>query len=125
MHRPCSFWADDGSCKLRDCAVEACPLDKLPNFVEPRENMIADEPPKERATPDCDADEAVNIEAEALGSIDGTITDQMLNEFKVWEKHDELEDNFCYLENETDPDAIYVDLTLNPERLSIDCKVVK
>ncbi|CAB1344811.1 unnamed protein product, partial [Coregonus sp. 'balchen'] len=36
--------------------------------------------------------------------------------FEDWARHDDAQDHFCELDDETSPDADYVDLLLNPER---------
>ena len=30
MHKECPFWADDGRCALKDCAVEECRENDVP-----------------------------------------------------------------------------------------------
>ena len=144
--RECSFWADDGRCVLRDCAVEPCPDENLPpellkqhvTGIEKQQSgnhQISDSQPEKNRQLDLsgydDSDASIpepgcgnseeqresKVNAEALGSLDGTITDNMREQFQVWEEYDSSNDqNFCVLERESDPDAFYVDLTLNPER---------
>uniref|UniRef100_A0A7N8WWT6 Endoplasmic reticulum oxidoreductase 1 beta n=1 Tax=Mastacembelus armatus TaxID=205130 RepID=A0A7N8WWT6_9TELE len=38
--------------------------------------------------------------------------------FADWARHDDAQDHFCELDDETSPDAEYVDLLLNPERFT-------
>uniref|UniRef100_A0A8P4KLQ7 Endoplasmic reticulum oxidoreductase 1 beta n=1 Tax=Dicentrarchus labrax TaxID=13489 RepID=A0A8P4KLQ7_DICLA len=38
--------------------------------------------------------------------------------FADWARHDDAQDNFCELDDETSPDSEYVDLLLNPERFT-------
>jgi len=132
--KKCQFWPDDGACVLRDCAVELCSSDQIPaqllnsknenELRQDQENNSGDQETKWKKETSMEAQCAPDVSSEAsrdaaaLGRLDETITDQMLKEFMVWEKHDEMNDNFCYLENETDPEAFYVDLTLNPERFT-------
>uniref|UniRef100_A0A671VGA8 Endoplasmic reticulum oxidoreductase 1 beta n=1 Tax=Sparus aurata TaxID=8175 RepID=A0A671VGA8_SPAAU len=43
-------------------------------------------------------------------------SNQSKQAFADWARHDDAQDHFCELDDETSPDAEYVDLLLNPER---------
>ncbi|KPP62671.1 ERO1-like protein beta-like [Scleropages formosus] len=54
--------------------------------------------------------------AHELGAINSTLSNQSKEAFEDWARHDDAQDHFCELDDETSPDAQYVDLLLNPER---------
>ncbi|GAA6066120.1 ERO1-like protein beta isoform X1, partial [Tachysurus ichikawai] len=55
-------------------------------------------------------------QAHELGAINSTLSNQTKEAFEDWAHHDDAQDHFCGLDDETSPEAEYVDLTLNPER---------
>uniref|UniRef100_A0A667XPP3 Endoplasmic reticulum oxidoreductase 1 beta n=1 Tax=Myripristis murdjan TaxID=586833 RepID=A0A667XPP3_9TELE len=96
LKRPCPFWPDDGHCSIRDCHVEPCPeYSQAANSVS--------------GLSDCE-------QAKELGAINSTLSNQSKEAFADWARHDDAQDHFCELDDETSPDAEYVDLLLNPER---------
>uniref|UniRef100_A0A3B5LJR6 Uncharacterized protein n=1 Tax=Xiphophorus couchianus TaxID=32473 RepID=A0A3B5LJR6_9TELE len=98
LKRPCPFWPDDGHCSIKDCHVEPCP--------EVRYSQAANTM----------SDEAECEQANKLGAINSTLSNQSKEAFVDWARHDDAQDHFCELDDETSPDAEYVDLLLNPER---------
>lgn len=110
LRRPCPFWADDGHCSIKDCHVEPCPESKIPvgiksgnyNKYSKAINAVSD-------LSDCE-------QAEDLGAINSTLSNQSKRAFADWARHDDAQDHFCELDDETSPEAEYVDLLLNPER---------
>uniref|UniRef100_A0A671VGB3 Endoplasmic reticulum oxidoreductase 1 beta n=1 Tax=Sparus aurata TaxID=8175 RepID=A0A671VGB3_SPAAU len=96
LKRPCPFWPDDGHCAIKDCHVEPCPE------YSQAANTISD-------MNDCE-------QAKELGAINSTLSNQSKQAFADWARHDDAQDHFCELDDETSPDAEYVDLLLNPER---------
>ncbi|KAG7254851.1 hypothetical protein CRUP_002617, partial [Coryphaenoides rupestris] len=94
LKRPCPFWPDDGHCSHRDCNVEPCPESKIPVGIKSGNfNKATD-----------------------LGAINNTLSNQSKEAFVDWDRHDDAQDHFCELDDESSPDAAYVDLLLNPER---------
>ncbi|KAF0036929.1 hypothetical protein F2P81_009803 [Scophthalmus maximus] len=57
-------------------------------------------------------------QAKELGAINSTLSNQTKEAFADWARHDDAQDHFCELDDETSPDAEYVDLLLNPERFT-------
>ncbi|KAK1798514.1 hypothetical protein P4O66_006812 [Electrophorus voltai] len=55
-------------------------------------------------------------QAHELGAINSTLSNQSKEAFEDWAHHDDAQDHFCGLDDETSPEAEYVDLRLNPER---------
>ncbi|KAG8123554.1 hypothetical protein E2320_018919 [Naja naja] len=110
LKRPCPFWADDGHCSIRDCHVEPCPESKVPVGIKAESankySKIANHT-KERE--DCE-------QANKLGAINSTLSNQSKEAFIDWARYDDSQDHFCELDDERSPDAQYVDLLLNPER---------
>ncbi|XP_033861125.1 ERO1-like protein beta isoform X1 [Acipenser ruthenus] len=56
------------------------------------------------------------VQANQLGAINSTLSNQSKEAFVDWARHDDAKDHFCELDDETSPDAEYVDLLFNPER---------
>uniref|UniRef100_A0A8D3DQ49 Endoplasmic reticulum oxidoreductase 1 beta n=1 Tax=Scophthalmus maximus TaxID=52904 RepID=A0A8D3DQ49_SCOMX len=91
LKRPCPFWPDDGHCSIRDCHVEPCP---------------------ERSVP------SPSRAVDSYSCLDSSSSNQTKEAFADWARHDDAQDHFCELDDETSPDAEYVDLLLNPERFT-------
>ncbi|XP_060922589.1 ERO1-like protein beta isoform X1 [Limanda limanda] len=112
LRRPCPFWPDDGHCSIKDCHVEPCPESKIPigiksgnyNKYSPAANTRLD-------VTDCE-------QAIELGAINSTLSNRSKEAFADWARHDDAQDQFCELDDETSPDAEYVDLLLNPEKFT-------
>uniref|UniRef100_A0A672FIR4 Endoplasmic reticulum oxidoreductase beta n=1 Tax=Salarias fasciatus TaxID=181472 RepID=A0A672FIR4_SALFA len=112
LKRPCPFWSDDGHCAIKDCHVEPCPESKIPvgiksgnyNKYSQAANSVSDRS-------ECE-------QADDLGAINSTLSNQSKEAFVDWARHDDAQDHFCELDDETSPDADYVDLLLNPERFT-------
>ncbi|KAM6972102.1 ERO1-like protein beta [Aplochiton taeniatus] len=108
LKRPCPFWADDGHCSIKDCHVEPCPESKVPvgiksgNYNKYSQGLVTD-------LVDCE-------QAQELGAINNTLSNQSKEAFEDWARYDDAQDQFCELDDEKSPDAEYVDLLLNPER---------
>uniref|UniRef100_A0A3Q3X8C7 Uncharacterized protein n=1 Tax=Mola mola TaxID=94237 RepID=A0A3Q3X8C7_MOLML len=100
LKRPCPFWPDDGHCAIKDCHVEPCP--EVRGHYSQAANTMSD-------MVECE-------QAKELGAINSTLSNQSKEAFADWARHDDAQDHFCELDDETSPDAEYVDLLLNPER---------
>ncbi|XP_022354881.1 ERO1-like protein beta [Enhydra lutris kenyoni] len=55
-------------------------------------------------------------QANTLGAINSTLSNQSKEAFIDWARYDDSQDHFCELDDERSPAAQYVDLLLNPER---------
>uniref|UniRef100_A0A2K6EJU0 Endoplasmic reticulum oxidoreductase 1 beta n=1 Tax=Propithecus coquereli TaxID=379532 RepID=A0A2K6EJU0_PROCO len=55
-------------------------------------------------------------QANKLGAINSTLSNQSKEAFIDWARYDDSQDHFCELDDERSPAAQYVDLLLNPER---------
>ncbi|KAK3270302.1 endoplasmic oxidoreductin-1 [Cymbomonas tetramitiformis] len=95
LHCDCPFWPDDGMCALRDCSVCECEDNEIPSAWKKDADQVAD------------CDQATQGRPEGL--VDRTIGD---TEVFGWVEND----NPWTAENESNVDAIYVNLLLNPER---------
>ncbi|XP_029281932.1 ERO1-like protein beta isoform X2 [Cottoperca gobio] len=112
LKRPCPFWPNDGHCAIKDCHVEPCPESKIPvgiksgnyNKYSHAANTLSD-------VTECE-------QAKELGAINSTLSNQTKRAFADWTRHDDAQDYFCELDDETSPDSEYVDLLLNPERFT-------
>ncbi|TEA24915.1 hypothetical protein DBR06_SOUSAS33610017 [Sousa chinensis] len=94
LKRPCPFWNDISQCGRRDCAVKLCQ-----SYSEEANNLIEE----------CE-------QAERLGAVDESLSEETQKAVLQWTKHDDSSDNFCEADDIQSPDAEYVDLLLNPER---------
>ncbi|XP_041106746.1 ERO1-like protein beta isoform X1 [Polyodon spathula] len=110
LKRPCPFWPDDGHCSIKDCQVEPCPESKVPMGIKAGNyNKYSQDTNTVKQTEDC-------VQANQLGAINSTLSNQSKEAFVDWARHDDAKDHFCELDDETSPDAEYVDLLFNPER---------
>ncbi len=58
-------------------------------------------------------------QANPLGHINKTVTDENLKTFEDWKRFDDAQDNFCEPDDEYDSaNADYADLVTNPERFT-------
>lgn len=128
LNKPCPFWPDDGACAMKDCSVAACKEEELPEGIKAAGQQQAnrsvnhkDDNPKTVQTDkegesgdSCQATDNVTL----LGEIDGTISDKDKDAFEVWHAHDDAEDNFCELDDESSAGVEYVDLLRNPEKFT-------
>ncbi|KAL6111050.1 ero1b [Pungitius sinensis] len=112
LKRPCPFWPDDGHCSIKDCHVEPCPESKIPVGI--KSGNYNKYSPAADPTPDAAECEQVKD----LGAINSTLSNQSKQAFADWARHDDAQDHFCELDDETSPDSEYVDLLLNPERFT-------
>lgn len=107
LKKPCPFWKDDSHCGIRDCAVKPCQPNEVPPGIKAESYKYSEE--ANTLEDDCE-------KAEKLGAVDGSLSDATRKAMVQWTKHDDSSDNFCEADDETSPDAEYVDLLLNPER---------
>lgn len=112
FNKECPFWLDDGRCVLKDCHVEKCSKDELPLFLK-NDNVTPDSIKTNTShVTSCDP---VSEEEKQLSTIIDDISDEQVEQFKEWARHDDDED-FCEFEDDFSDDASYVDLVINPER---------
>ncbi|NXA35638.1 ERO1A protein, partial [Eudromia elegans] len=109
LKKPCPFWNDNSHCGIRDCAVKPCP------------SLLYNLPSPPRCFSTQYSEEANNLaeeceEAERLGAVDGSLSEETQAAVVRWTRHDDSSDSFCEADDIHSPDAEYVDLLLNPER---------
>ncbi|XP_007892042.1 ERO1-like protein beta isoform X2 [Callorhinchus milii] len=110
LKRPCPFWTDDGHCSIKDCHVEPCSESEIPIGIKAANfNKYSEEANTVKELKDCE-------EANKLGAVNSTLSNQTKEAFIDWARYDDAQDHFCELDDEFSPDAEYVDLLLNPER---------
>ncbi|XP_032169374.1 ERO1-like protein beta isoform X8 [Mustela erminea] len=110
LKRPCPFWAEDGHCSIKDCHVEPCPESKIPVGIKAgSSNKYSKVANDTKELEDCE-------QANKLGAINSTLSNQSKEAFIDWARYDDSQDHFCELDDERSPAAQYVDLLLNPER---------
>uniref|UniRef100_A0A023FPJ4 Putative endoplasmic reticulum oxidoreductin-1-like protein n=1 Tax=Amblyomma cajennense TaxID=34607 RepID=A0A023FPJ4_AMBCJ len=116
LKRPCPFWADDSRCALRDCSVTTCSEDSLPQSLRGHERNYVPNDSVSKYSKEANEQDSCDENHDGLGSIDSTISDESYREFERWQKHDDSQDNFCEIDDESSASMEYVDLSLNPER---------
>ncbi|XP_019848899.1 PREDICTED: ERO1-like protein beta [Amphimedon queenslandica] len=102
--RKCPFWSDDGSCVLKNCHVEQCSEEDVPVFLK-------GEGPSDQVVCSLKSEEETK-----LSSIVGKFSSEQVQEFAEWAVHDDEQENFCLMEDDSSENASYVDLIINPER---------
>ncbi|XP_010832913.1 PREDICTED: ERO1-like protein alpha [Bison bison bison] len=107
LKRPCPFWNDINQCGRRDCAVKPCHSDEVPDGIKSASYKYSEE--ANNLIEECE-------QAERLGAVDESLSEETQKAVLQWTKHDDSSDNFCEVDDIQSPDAEYVDLLLNPER---------
>ncbi|XP_031436178.1 ERO1-like protein alpha [Clupea harengus] len=109
LNKPCPFWTDNSHCGLRDCAVEPCTLNEVPDGIRSGSHKYPSEASE-------DAEECER--AEKLGAVNSSLSEETQRALRDWNTYDDEEDRFCMVDDEESPDSDYVDLLLNPERFT-------
>nr|CAG4640721.1 EOG090X03A4 [Eulimnadia texana] len=113
--KPCPFWADDGACSLKFCAVQPCTDDNVPPGIRQKHAKTSFGPENkvrmDKSEKECDQD----LDAE-LGYLNTTLSVKVSEDIARWTAHDEASNSFCDVDDEENGDSVYVDLKLNPER---------
>jgi len=106
-HKQCPFWnPSSGKCSSSLCQVKSCSTTELPPGLAQVVKKV-----EEKDLKDC--------RAEVGDSVDSSITKKELDSLSMWQKHDEDDNTFCELEDESScVDCVHVDLTKNPERFT-------
>ncbi|KAF3831149.1 hypothetical protein GH733_002387, partial [Mirounga leonina] len=107
LKRPCPFWNDISQCGRRDCAVRPCQSDEVPDGIKSASYKYSEV--ANNLIEECE-------QAERLGAVDESLSEETQKAVLQWTKHDDSSDNFCEADDIQSPDAEYVDLLLNPER---------
>ncbi|KAM8807999.1 ERO1-like protein alpha [Eudromia elegans] len=107
LKKPCPFWNDNSHCGIRDCAVKPCPSNEVPDGIRSGSYKYSEE--ANNLAEECE-------EAERLGAVDGSLSEETQAAVVRWTRHDDSSDSFCEADDIHSPDAEYVDLLLNPER---------
>lgn len=115
LNKKCPFWEDDGKCAIRYCSVQPCTDVPegikgavTPNGIDTSQRQMKKSPP---TATDCDAEND-------LGYLNTTLSKESIDGFERWAAHDDAQDSFCYLDDDSSLDSEYVDLLLNPERFT-------
>jgi len=120
LFRRCLFaQVHNGQCGSRSCAVDECEEDKIPSGLKKNRSHEKDKYSQEANSeePYVECDDEHNGRNK-LGDLDVDIGKEGQEAFAPWTRHDEQQDNFCELEDEQSPDAVYYDLVRNPERFT-------
>ncbi|CAB4014998.1 ERO1 beta [Paramuricea clavata] len=106
LGRSCPFWPDDGTCSLKDCSVQTCKEDEVPEGVKGYHDPKKEQPKK------CKGDNST------LGDVNIHLSEEDKQAFETWQQYDDAENSFCQPEDELSADLKYVNLLLNPERFT-------
>uniref|UniRef100_A0A8C9Z1A7 ERO1-like protein alpha n=1 Tax=Sander lucioperca TaxID=283035 RepID=A0A8C9Z1A7_SANLU len=93
LNKACPFWTVRSHCGLKDCAVQPCSPNEVPEGLRSSSHN--------------------KVNFSVFTSSDET-REALLN----WSKHDDEAERFCVVDDEESPDSQYVDLLLNPERFT-------
>lgn len=118
LKRPCPFWIDDSKCAMKDCHIKPCPPEDIPDGLKGTEKQKR--PPAAGPHPSKKYSKQANedcTEHHELDYLNKTISEKLQKELQLWEAYDDATDNFCDID-ESDEEAEYVDLLLNPERFT-------
>ncbi|XP_040899374.1 ERO1-like protein alpha [Toxotes jaculatrix] len=110
LNKPCPFWTVNSHCGLRDCAVQPCSPNEVP------EGLRSSSHNKYSAEANEQLDECEKVQH--LGAVDVSLSDETREALLSWSKHDDEAERFCVVDDEESPDSQYVDLLLNPERFT-------
>jgi len=122
LNAPCKFWSSSGRCALKSCGVLPCKSDEVPEGLkngsgEQNGNPQTKTENKYSAAAQlksgCSSKDVTEVK---LSEIDKTISEASNEAFKSWSEHDDAQNKFCELDDETSPTLEYVNLLLNPER---------
>ncbi|XP_044095252.1 ERO1-like protein beta isoform X3 [Neovison vison] len=92
LKRPCPFWAEDGHCSIKDCHVEPCPESKIPVGIKAgSSNKYSKVANDTKELEDCE-------QANKLGAINSTLSNQSKEAFIDWARYDDSQDHFCELD---------------------------
>ncbi|CAD5119115.1 DgyrCDS7759 [Dimorphilus gyrociliatus] len=108
LNKDCPFWKDNSQCSSKDCHVNQCEETQLPDGIKDEDSKYKHS--KESQGEKCDDNKGT------LGKLDRTISIEDKEAFDSWKKHDDAQDNFCELDDDSSESSSYVDLQLNPER---------
>ncbi|XP_031558570.1 ERO1-like protein beta [Actinia tenebrosa] len=128
LDRPCPFWASDGQCTMKHCSVSPCKEDDIPEGVKSESKRHQSRSSKSFSKYSKSRNSHTKLKGEkenercsepdntTLGNIDNTISYQDKLALESWDEHDEDEEEFCQLDDESTEGMAYVDLLRNPER---------
>ncbi|KAG7242691.1 hypothetical protein INR49_020064 [Caranx melampygus] len=108
LNKPCPFWTDSSHCSLRDCAVQPCSANEVPEGIRSSSHN--------KYSADANEQLAECEKMQHLGAVDVSLSDKTREALLDWTKHDNEAEQFCVVDDEESPDSQYVDLLLNPER---------
>lgn len=115
MKRPCPFWHDDSKCAMRHCHVESCPKEQIPQGLKDNKKNVIQEDPANRYSAAANEEEDCSRHHNELDYLNKTLSEKAQKDLPLWDAYDDALENFCDID-ESDEEAEYVDLLLNPER---------
>ncbi|NXC89440.1 ERO1A protein, partial [Cercotrichas coryphoeus] len=86
LQKPCPFWDDNSHCGMRDCAVQPCPSDEVPDGIRSASYKYSEE--ANNLAEECE-------EAKRLGAVDDSLSKETRQAVLQWAQHDDSSDSFC------------------------------
>lgn len=118
LKKKCQFDFTHGQCSLRTCAIQSCPMEKLPETL--RETFNSNKLSRSTVSKDDEQNQeqcsAVDTKS-PLGSVNTDLSAEHKQTIENWMKFDDLQsENFCDIDDETSSELEYIDLLRNVER---------
>ncbi|XP_005751482.1 ERO1-like protein alpha [Pundamilia nyererei] len=110
LNKPCPFWTASNECGLRDCAVQPCSPNEVPEGLRSA--------PHNKYSAEVNEQQDECEKAKHLGAVDVSLSAETREALLDWNKYDDEAERFCVVDDEESPDSQYVDLLLNPERFT-------
>ncbi|XP_019412137.1 PREDICTED: ERO1-like protein alpha [Crocodylus porosus] len=86
LKKPCPFWTDNSHCGIRDCAVEPCKSDEVPDGIRSASHKYSEE--AHNLAGECE-------EAQRLGAVNRSLSEEAQKAMLQWTQHDDSSDSFC------------------------------
>jgi len=117
FNKPCIFFAEDGACASKNCMVETCSINEVPDMVKTAEDIVENnvqDADSEERTKWNNCNEAEHLRPDMESSIHDKV-DVLIED----EGHKQGLNEFCQLDPiENSENCQFVDLTRNPERFT-------
>ncbi|KAM4690921.1 ERO1-like protein alpha [Rhinophrynus dorsalis] len=108
LRKTCPFWDDNTHCGARDCAVKPCSTDEVPGLKDSG-FKYTEEANRVHGDQECETEKT-------LSAVDESLSEEAQEAMLRWNRHDDSSDSFCEVDDDSSPEAEYVDLLKNPER---------
>lgn len=118
LRKKCQFYFDHGQCSLRTCAIQPCPMEKLPETL--RETFNSNKLSRSTVSKEDEQnqEQCSSVDSKSpLSSVNTDLSVEQQQTIENWMKFDDLQsENFCDIDDETSSELEYIDLLRNIER---------